>query len=357
MPSPPKDAPAAGLALVEPEPVLGHGPVLERDLPARTVIVGDLNGQVGLLRRLLVGLKLMRRDERWSGGRNVLVQMGDVPNRGTGARAAMDLLLQLQAEAREAGGDVYWLLGNHEVMSALRHEAYVLPDEYMEFAEPEELEAFHLQRTRYIYELLGSPEVVGPVEPIGGRLRAWEDTNVPGRSAYRASMGAQGEYGRAIRDLPVAFKLGPLLFVHGGLSPSWAQLGLEGLDLEARKAWGRKPQFYQELDPQGIFRDPLGPLWHRAYCVGHAKVVRDDLNEALGLMKASQMIVGHTRTDSLAEGKVSVPLLRHRSRLVMTDVGLGEAGEPGCALVVERGRIEMWTPGGSRSRLGALRKK
>ena len=328
-----------------------------RDLPPRTVVVGDLNGQANLLRRFLLGLRLIRRDGHWTGGRNVLVQMGDVPNRGGGAREAMDLLVRLRGEARAVGGDVYWLLGNHEVMSTLRHEAYVSPDEYMEFADTEQIERYHIDRTRYLYELLNGPEPAGIVEPLGGRLRAWEDANAPGRASYRSAMGADGEYGRAIRRLPVAFMLGPLLFVHGGLSPRWAEHGLDSLRAQAEAAWAARPEFYHELEPQGIFRDPLGPLWHRAYAVGNAKVVRDDLQEALRLVEATQMFVGHTRTDSLPEGLPSVPLLRHRGRLVMTDVGLGEPGEPGCALVIERGRIEMWTPGGSRSKVGAVKRR
>ena len=328
-----------------------------RDLPSRTVIIGDLNGQCSLLRRLLIGLKLMRRDERWCGGRSVLVQMGDVPNRGGSAREAMDLLVRLRDEARQAGGDVYWLLGNHEVMSTLRHEAYVSSDEYLEFADVEDIERFQGERTRYLYELLGSSDTVGVVEPLGGRLRAWEEANAPGRALYRAAMGREGPYGRAIRNLPIAFKLGPLLFVHGGLSPTWAEYGLESLEEQARSEWLLKPEYYQQLDPQGVFRDPHGPLWHRAYCVGDTATVRHDLQEALRLVEATQMFVGHTRTDSVVDGSLSVPLLRHRGRLVMTDVGLGEPGEPGCALVVERGRIEMWTPGGSRSRIGTVKRR
>ncbi|MEO1338726.1 MAG: hypothetical protein AAFV29_23995, partial [Myxococcota bacterium] len=179
----------------------------------------------------------------------------------------------------------------------------------------------------------------------------------PGRAAYREAMGASGVYGRAIRRLPVAFKLGPLLFVHGGMSPSWASMGLERLEKASRDAWQEAPEFYQELEVQGIFRDPLGPLWHRAYCVGSAKVVRQDLMDSLRLLDATQMFVGHTRTDAVLEGGLSSPLLRHRGRLVMTDVGLGEPGEPGCAIVVERRRIEMWTPGGSRSRIGTVRRR
>lgn len=342
------------------EPVLageGEGWPLELELPQRLVIVGDLNAQFGLLQRYLLGLGLIKKSGSWCGGRTVLVQMGDIPNRGAGARAAMDLMMRLRPEARAAGGEVFWLLGNHEVMSVLGHEAYVSADEYLEFATHEEIERFFSARTRHVYELLGAPDVPGYVEPMGGRLRAWEEAHAPGKESYRRAMSPSGTYGQCIRELPVAFKIGSLLFVHGGLSPRWAALGLRGLADAAEAAWRRAPRFYQELDPHGVFRDPLGPLWHRAYCVANAKVVRDDLSEALAAVGATQMVVGHTRTDSVAEGEPSIPLVRQRGRLIMTDVGLGEPGEAGCALVVQKGVVEAWYPGGGKSRVVALKKR
>jgi len=330
---------------------------LERDLPARVVVIGDLNAQHDLLERYLEGLKLLKKNGSWGGGKTVLVQMGDIPNRGNRSRAAMDLMMRLRMEARDAGGEVYWLLGNHEVMTSLGNEAYVSADEYMEFASGEDIDRFYTQRTRFVYELLGSPEVPQYVEPLGGRIRAWEEANAPGKEAFRDAMRPEGWYGSYIKTLPVAFKLGSLVFVHGGLSPQWAELGLEGLQAEAEAAWKDAPRFYQELDPNGLFRDPLGPLWHRAYCVSNATVVKEDLLEALEKVGGRQMFVGHTRTDTIESGRPSVALVRHKGRLVMTDVGLGEPGEAGCALVIERGRIEMWSPGGGKSRLTTVKKR
>jgi hypothetical protein len=170
-------------------------------------------------------------------------------------------------------------------------------------------------------------------------------------------MSAEGLYGAYIRRIPVAFRIGTLLFVHGGLSPGWAARGVEGLQEEAERAWAEVPTFYQELDPNGIFRDPLGPLWHRAYCVANARMVRRDLTDALAMVEATQMVVGHTRTDTVEDGEPSVPLVRQRGRLIMTDVGIGEPGEGGSALVVERGHIESWTPGGTKSRVIALKRR
>lgn len=345
-----------GSAIVPPSVTTDAPYVLERELPARVVVLGDLNAQLTVLKRALVELKLVhKKTGAWTGGKTVFVQMGDIPNRGPAARAAMDLMMELRPQALDAGGDVVWLLGNHEVMSVLGHEAYVTAEEYLEFATDEEIDQFLTARTRYVYELLGAPDVPGIVPPLGGKIRAWEEEHAPGKDGYRKAMSPTGRYGRYIRKLPIAFRFGPLCFVHGGLSPGWAQHGIEGLNHLAREAWARKPHYYQELEPNGIFRDPLGPLWHRAYCIAKAKLVRRDLGAALDLVGAEQMLVGHTRSDSVEGGVLGQPLLRQGGRVIMTDVGIGDPGEAGSVLVVEKRRIEVWSPGGSRTKLTTVR--
>lgn len=55
---------------------------------------------------------------RWIGGKAILVQMGDILDRGPDESDCLQRLLSLQAQARAAGGDVIMLLGNHEIMNA-----------------------------------------------------------------------------------------------------------------------------------------------------------------------------------------------------------------------------------------------
>lgn len=322
-------------------------------LPERLVVIGDLNGHLRLLERLMLGTGLVDDEGAWVGGQAVLIQMGDVVNRGSTSRAAMDRLLNLQTQARRAGGDVIWLLGNHEVMTALGHEAYVSADEYLEFASPDEVARFVDDRTRYVYELLGPPSVAQRVDPIAGLVQAWEESHAPGKEAFRAAFAVDGSYGEVIRRLPIAVRRGPLLFVHGGLGPIWAELGLDGLDMMTREAWARMPAGYQELEANGIFRDPLGPLWHRAFCMSDAPTVCEDALTALDTLDAARMVVGHTRTETV-DGTTGVPLLRQGGRVLMTDVGMGEPGEPGSALVIENGQIDVWSPVDGRYALTAI---
>jgi len=268
----------------------------------------------------------------------------------------MDLMFRLSEQAEEAGGAALWLLGNHEVLSALQHEAYVTADEYLEFASENEVDDFYVGRMHEVHRLLGAPYQRSTIKPIGGRIRAWEEENAPGREQYRLAMGATGRYGKAIRKLPIAVKYGSLLFVHAGLSPMWAGMGLEGLDEQAQNAWKNNPEFYADLDPNGILRDPQGPLWHREYCFDGGLNTRNQIRASLECLNAEHMVIGHTRTDAVRPSQLGRPLARLGDRLIMADVGLGEPGDSGSALVVERGKMEIWTPGGSKSRLIDVKK-
>ncbi|PNG99167.1 hypothetical protein TSOC_015060, partial [Tetrabaena socialis] len=61
----------------------------------------------------------------WAGGDSVLVQLGDVVDRGDDSLALLGLLERLRAQARAAGGDVVCLLGNHELMNVQQDFRYI----------------------------------------------------------------------------------------------------------------------------------------------------------------------------------------------------------------------------------------
>lgn len=325
--------------LPEPEPY-----ALRVDMPKRVVVIGDLNGHHRLFDDLLFGTGLIDKCGNWSGGDTYLVQMGDVVNRGGGSRAAAERLIGLRPQARAQDGEVIWLLGNHEVMTAFGHEGYVTAEEYMEFAEIAEIEAFYEARTKFQFEVLSSSQSPRWIEPIGGWLRAWEESHAPGKAAFRRAFSKDGVFGQHIRSLPIAIVMGRLLFTHGGLTPAWAQLGLSGLQDAAQSIWRDEVLGYSHLAPSSVFRDPSGPLWHRTYCISDASVVREDVKRATQLLNVERMVVGHTRTDSAPGGQLGVPLLRQEGRVLMVDVGIGDPGEPGCAAIIENGLIDMWSP-------------
>jgi hypothetical protein len=82
----------------------------------RVVAVGDIHGAYDKFTAILQAAKMIDARDRWSGGRSVLVQTGDILDRGADSRRAIDLLRRLERDAQQAGGRVVSLLGNHEMM-------------------------------------------------------------------------------------------------------------------------------------------------------------------------------------------------------------------------------------------------
>jgi len=312
---------------------------------ARVIAIGDLNGAYDVLLDILRGTGLIDRKLAWSGKRAELVQMGDLFNRGGGAVRALRLLLGLQRQARRAGGKVTILLGNHEVMTALRHEGYCTEEEYLSFATAAERRAWPGRVQRAMRRLMRQrPEgILLPIEP---RLEAWKVAHVPGRSQLRRALGARARLGRALRALPVAYVTSRALFVHGGLLPEWAHAGVEGLNQQARACWAAARVNLWSLPKKSLFRSPTGPLWNRSLLAGGPRAQRE-LSESLALVGAERMVVGHTQTASLPRGRAGHILVTSAGRLVAVDVGLSSSERAlSAALIIDGERGYEWTPEG-----------
>jgi len=81
----------------------------------RRVVVGDVHGELKALTQILVHAGLLSPEKTWRGGETILVQTGDVVDRGPHSRGAVSLLRHLQEEAAAAGGAVVRCCGNHEL--------------------------------------------------------------------------------------------------------------------------------------------------------------------------------------------------------------------------------------------------
>ena len=313
----------------------------------RVIAIGDLNGAYDVLVDLLRGTGLVNRKLDWSGKHDELVQMGDLFNRGGGAAQALRLLLKLRRQARQVGGKVTILLGNHEVMTALRHEGYCTEEEYLSFASAAERRAWPTRVRRAMLRLIRQ-RPKGVVLPIEPRLDAWKIEHVPGRRELRRALGPRGVLGRALRALPVAYVSSQTLFVHGGLLPAWARAGVEGLNEQARGCWADARVNLWSLPKKSLFRSGTGPLWNRSLVRGGPEA-RRQLRETLALLGAQRMVVGHTQTASLPRGRAGQVLVTAAGRLIAVDVGLSSSARAAsAALIIEGARGFEWTPRGTR---------
>jgi hypothetical protein len=293
------------------------------DAVGRVVAVGDIHGDYDQLVTVLRDTGLVDDKTRWVGGKAWLVQTGDRVDRGPDSRKVMDLLQRLEKEAKKAGGAVQALLGNHEAMNMLGDLRYVTPEEFAAFRGPDS----ERRRDAYWEALQADPKKKGE-PPLGDEERKRFDAEHPlGWVEHRLAFRPDGEYGAWLKRENAVIRVGETLFLHGGLSPKYADFALRDLN-EKIRAELADPDPLTAL----VSQDPDGPLWFRGLAQGDPALAAH-LEAVLAKHRCRRMVVGHTVTD----GNLVFP--RYAGRVVQIDVGLSKVyGGPPAALVLEDGK-------------------
>jgi hypothetical protein len=249
--APGRTAPPAG----EAAPLSGQPPTRYPAVP-HIVAIGDLHGDLAATRAVLRLAHAVDAKDAWAGGSLVVVQTGDVLDRGDDELAILELFERLEREAHDAGGAFISLLGNHEVRNVQGDFKYVTSAGYAVFA-----------------RAAGS-------DP---------QDEAKGRAARESAFRPGGPWARRLARHNVAAVIGSNVFVHGGITPAHAAFGLERINA-AVSSW--MAGSLASLPALLSGRD--SPFWTRQY--SEAPAPRDCLSlaEALAALDARRMIVGHT---------------------------------------------------------------
>jgi Calcineurin-like phosphoesterase len=183
----------------------------------RIVAIGDVHGAFEPFADILQKAGLIDANREWSGGSTVLVQTGDVFDRGTGVRESLDLLMRLEDEARRAGGRVEALLGNHEVMNLLGDFRDVSPQSYAPFADQRSED----RRRRAYDDYVGIAKRRGKTTVVQSR-EDWMAAHPAGFVEYVDALGPRGKYGRWLRSRKVVTTVGDSAFMHAGVQADLA---------------------------------------------------------------------------------------------------------------------------------------
>ena len=233
-----------------PSPAVAQGPARGS---GRIVAIGDIHGEIDGFKRILHTAGLADASGRWTGGRAQLIQTGDYTDRGTGTRAVLDLLMQLEAQAKGAGGRAFALLGNHEVMNLIGDTRDVTREIFATFAdansEKKRNEAWEQ------YARLGAAKIAKgePVPAVYGQTReGWLTTHPLGYVEYREAFAPRGKYGAWLRDKPIVTEVSGNIFMHAGISPAMAPEKLEDLNIRVRDEVRRLDRFVDRLISAGL---------------------------------------------------------------------------------------------------------
>ncbi|KAI8523513.1 hypothetical protein RHMOL_Rhmol13G0079900 [Rhododendron molle] len=112
---------------LKPIVVCGNPPTFVSAPGRRIVAVGDLHGDLAKARCALEIAGVLSSDGRdmWTGGETVLIQLGDILDRGGDEIAILSLLRSLDIQAKAKGGAVFQVNGNHETMNVSADFRYV----------------------------------------------------------------------------------------------------------------------------------------------------------------------------------------------------------------------------------------
>ena len=338
----------------------------------RIVAMADIHGAYGAMVTTLENAEVIDADGRWIAGTTHLVICGDILDRGPDSRPAMDLLMRLETEAEAAGGRVHVLLGNHEIMNLVGDMRYVAAEEYAAFADEETSE----ERERWFAPWSGRQE---NGELDADALRARFDDRFPaGFFAHRKAFASDGYYGKWLLQKPVLVVINGTAFVHGGVSPLIAELGLDGVNGKLMNEVRAYLRYYESLAEaevllptdnfynhtrilEGFVAMPTtaseitkavdkvrvlsesdihldtGPLWYRGNVACSRLVEEDRLVASLEAIGAHRVVVGHTPTPTRQV------LQRFDGRIIEVDTGMlaGYYNGRGHALVIEGDSVRV----------------
>lgn len=294
--------------------------------PHRIVAVGDLHGDFSAWRDILRSASLVDNNGHWTGGDTVLIQTGDAVDRGPNSLEIVQDLMRLQKEAARAHGQVIAMVGNHEAMNLTGDLRYVSAADYAGYAD----RGSALRRENVYNSNKTAIEMAyrhkDPQMSGDAIKKAWFEAFPLGRIEHQIAWSDHGEIGRWVAKNPVVVLLDGTLFVHGGISPAYANLTVAEINARAAAALTAR-----NTDPTAIDNDDQGPLWYRGLAQSLASekgetlaastpaqiqpAGEDQLDALLSAYGARRIVVGHTPI-------LSGIALFHGGKLICIDTGI-----------------------------------
>lgn len=240
----------------------------------KMLVISDIEGEFRAFRKLLQANGVIDQDYKWTFGNGHLVLVGDFFDRGEAVTQVLWLIYSLEEKAKDAGGYVHFILGNHEIMNMSGDLRYVHP-KYFEAA-----------------SLLG------------------ED--------YMSLYGSRSELGEWLRTKNIVEKVGSILFMHGGISSEVNQLNLSSsrLNRTVRPYYDDTAYKYPDHKTALLYSD-LGPFWYRGYYTTAPNIIQNRVDSTLNIFGVRYVATGHTviadTISSLFNGKLFNTDVRHHS--------------------------------------------
>lgn len=216
--------------------------------PTRIIAIGDIHGSIDGVTSILKVTGLIDANRKWAGGKAQLLQTGDYTDRGAGTRAVLDLLMQLETQAKDAGGRAFALLGNHEVMNLIGETRDATPEIFASFADANSEKRRESAWQDYAKLAANKTDKGEPVPTVYAQTKEqWMEKHPLGFVEYKEAIGPKGKYGTWLRGKPMVTTVEGNIFMHAGIPPDAAPAQLDDLNNQLRDEIRRMDKFVQQL--------------------------------------------------------------------------------------------------------------
>jgi hypothetical protein len=218
---------------------------------SKQLAISDIEGNFGAFRKLLKANNVIDNNFNWTFGNGHLVLTGDFFDRGSQVTETLWLIYSLEEKAKEAGGYVHFILGNHEIMNLSGDLRYV-HSKYKE-------NALLLQER------------------------------------YEDLYGENSELGRWLRTKNIVEKIGDILYLHGGISAeiNRMDISISGMNELARPFYADSTYKFDNIKLDTIFGD-YGPFWYRGYYKGSQLATPQQIDSTISKFRIRHITTGHT---------------------------------------------------------------
>ena len=267
--------------------------------PNNLFVVSDIEGNFGALRKLLQANKIINESFQWQFNKGHLVLIGDFFDRGEQVTELLWFIYSLEEKAKDAGGYVHFILGNHEIMNLSADFRYV-NKKYLENA-----------------TLLDQQ--------------------------YTSLYDENSELGRWLRTKNIVERVGDFIFTHGGVSGYVNNLDLSLRDINklARPFYADTSSQFSNPNADILFSD-FGPFWYRGYYDKNNSTIPLQIDSTLSKFDVKHIVTGH----SIVADTVS---MWYGGKLFNTDVPHSSGQSE--ALLIEKDQYFRVDANGKRSLL------
>lgn len=238
-------------------------------LPEKFLAVSDIEGNLEALVMLLRDAGIMDTDYNWTFEDGHLFFIGDMFDRGNNVTECLWLLYRLESQAGLVGGKIHFVAGNHDIMNMIYDFRYTAQK--------------YLTNVQLMDETL--------------------------ESIYATDT----ELGRWLRTKNIIEKVGPFIFLHGGISPDVDDLNLS---IDEINYWGRyrMDSICQSTDCSIINGgSDYGIYWYRG--MSYEDLTQPQVDAIISNFGGEMVVLGHTVFDNITllyEEKVICIDLHHK---------------------------------------------